>query len=189
MEYAGVAVRFVAVLIDTIVLFVLIMVIGLLAGGWYSTTENGAHQVGVNAGGWWTLLVLLGYYIGSEALTGKTIGKHAVGLRVVDQSGAAIGLGQAIGRNLLRPVDAFFVYFVAAIAVWTSPKAQRIGDRAAGTVVVEDHGEWLESAWSRPPAYEPPEPRVDDSRVYTEERFREDMARAKRVGEQRPSES
>ena len=184
MEYAGLALRFVAVLIDTVILFVLIIVLALLTGDWYSTTENGTRQVGVDAGGWWPVLVFLVYYVGSEALTGKTIGKHAVGLCVVDESGGAIGLGQAVGRNLLRFVDAFFFYLVGAIAVWSSPKGQRIGDRAAGTVVVHDRGEFRESVRSRRPVYEPPEsPPADDSRFYTEERFLEDLARAKRATE------
>ena len=99
MEYAGVALRFVAVLIDAIILLVLVIVLGLLTGGWYSTNENGVHAVGVNAEGWWPVLVFLAYCIGCEALVGKTIGKHAVGLRVVDESGDAIGLVQAIIRK------------------------------------------------------------------------------------------
>jgi hypothetical protein len=85
---------------------------------------------------------------------------------------------------LLRIVDALLFYLVAAIAVWSSPKRQRIGDHAAATVVVHDRGEFRESMRSRRPAYEPPEyPRADDSTVYTQERFLEDLARAKRAGD------
>jgi uncharacterized RDD family membrane protein YckC len=39
-------------------------------------------------------------------------------------------------RNLVRAVDAIFVYLVAAIAVWNSPLRQRLGDMAANTVVI-----------------------------------------------------
>jgi hypothetical protein len=85
---------------------------------------------------------------------------------------------------LLRIVDAFLFYLVAAIAVWSSPKRQRIGDRAAATVVVHDRGEFRETVQSRRPAYDLPEyPRADDSTVYAQERFLEDLARAKCFGD------
>jgi uncharacterized RDD family membrane protein YckC len=180
MEYAGVALRFVAVLIDGLVLLVPLLVVALVFGDRYSTTENGTHRVGVTAGGWWPLLVIFAYYVVSETFTGKTVGKRAVGLRVVDVSGDPIGLGQALLRNALRIVDAFFFYLVAAISVWTSSERQRIGDRVANTVVVLDRGDLPERRVT-PPTFDRPEtPRPDDSTVYyTQERFLDDLARAK----------
>lgn len=181
MEYAGVALRFVAVLIDGLVLLVLLLVLALVFGDRYSTTENGTHTVGVTAGGWWPLLVIFAYYVASETLTGKTVGKRAVGLRVVDVSGGPIGLGQAFLRNALRIVDAFFFYLVAAISVWRSSERQRIGDRVANTVVVLDRGDLPERVRLTPPTFDRPEaPRADDSTVYyTQERFLDDLASAK----------
>ena len=186
MEYAGVALRFVAVLIDGILLLVLLLVLALVFGQWYSTTENSAHTVGVTAEGWWPLLVALAYYVGSETMTGQTIGKRAVGLRVVDVSGDPIGLGQALVRNVLRVVDAFLFYLVAAISVWSSAERQRIGDRVANTVVVRDRGDLPERVRLTPSEFDRPETqRPDDSTVYyTQERFLDDLARAKeRTGE------
>jgi uncharacterized RDD family membrane protein YckC len=184
MEYAGVALRFVAVLIDGIVLIVPIVVITLLTGDWSSTNENGTHTVGVSAGGWWPFLVIFAYYVGSELLAGKTLGKHAVGLRVVDVNGDAIGLGQALLRNILRVVDGFLFYLVAAISVWSSPQRQRVGDRVANTVVVCDRGNLPERVRPTPAFDRPDYPRADDSTVYyTQERFLDDLARAKRGGE------
>jgi uncharacterized RDD family membrane protein YckC len=181
MEYAGVALRFVAVLIDGLVLLVPLLVVALVFGDRYSTTENGTHTVGVTAGGWWPLLVIFAYYVVSETFTGRTIGKRAVGLRVVDVSGDPIGLGQALLRNALRIVDAFLFYLVAAISVWTSSERQRIGDRVANTVVVLDRGDLPERVRVTPPTFDRPEtPRFDDSTVYyTQERFLDDLARAK----------
>ena len=181
MEYAGVALRFVAVLIDGLVLLVPLLVLALVFGDRYSTTENGTHTVGVTAGGWWPLLVIFAYYVVSETFTGKTVGKRAVGLRVVDVSGEPLGLGQALLRNALRIVDAFLFYLVAAISVWTSSERQRIGDRVANTVVVLDRGDLPERMRVSPPTFDGPEtPRPDDSTVYyTQERFLDDLARAK----------
>jgi len=181
MEYAGVALRFVAVLIDGIVLIPLLLVLALVFGDRYSTTENGTHSVGVTAGGWCPFLVIFAYYVASEALTGKTIGKRAVGLRVLDVSGDPLGLGQAFVRNVLRIVDAFLFYLVAAISVWTSSERQRIGERVANTVAVHDRGNLPERVRLTPPLFDGPEtPRPDDSTVYyTHERFLDDIARAK----------
>ena len=181
MEYAGVALRFVAVLIDGILLIVLLLVLALVFGQGYSTNENGTHAVGVTADGWWPLFVVLAYYVGSETLTGQTVGKRAVGLRVVDVSGEPIGLGQALVRNVLRVVDAFLFYLVAAISVWSSADRQRIGDRVANTVVVHDRGDLPERVRLTLPELDHREaPRADDSMVYyTEERFLDDLARAK----------
>jgi uncharacterized RDD family membrane protein YckC len=180
MEYAGVAVRFVAVLIDGVILLVPLLVIALLTGGGYSRTENGTHMVGIDAAGWWPFVAFLAYYVGSEMLAGKTIGKHVLGLRVVDASGDPIGLGQALVRNVLRLVDAFLFYLVAAISVWTSSERQRVGDRVANTVVVHDRGNLPERVRLAPPDFGPDAPRFDDSTVYyTQERFMDDLARAK----------
>jgi uncharacterized RDD family membrane protein YckC len=183
MEYAGVALRFVAVLIDFAVLIALVLVVALFTGGAYSTGGNGAHNVGVEAEGWWPFLVFLGYYVVLEATSGRTIGKRAVGLRVVDENGDWISWGQALGRNLLRVVDALFFYLIAAIAAWSSPKRQRLGDRAANTFVIHDRGEWRERARLRPPVYEQPDlgSASENANYYTHERFMEDLARAKWV--------
>lgn len=181
MEYAGVALRFVAVLIDGIVLIPVLLVLALVFGSTYSTSENGSHTVGVTAGGWWPFLVVFAYYVASEALTGQTIGKRALGLRVVDVSGEPVELGQAVVRNVLRIVDAILFYLVAAISVWTSSERQRIGDRVASTVVVHDRGDLPERPRTSLPLNEGPErPRYDDSTVYyTQDRFLDDLARAK----------
>src|SRR5437763_16169666 len=112
MIYAGVALRFVAVLIDGVLFLVLTLLIALFAGGAYSTTENGTHEFGVRAGGWWPIVLFFAYYVTCETIFGRTVGKRLVGLRVVDEDGDRIGWGQSLVRNLLRIVDALFVYLV-----------------------------------------------------------------------------
>jgi uncharacterized RDD family membrane protein YckC len=179
MEYAGVGRRFVAVLVDLAVF----VVIALLAGGAHSTNVNGTHSSGVEAGGWWPFL-FLGYYVVFEALTGWTIGKLVMGLRVVAEDGDSISWGQALGRNLLRFVDGLFFYLIAALFVWSSSKRQRLGDLAANTFVIRDRGESRERARVKPIAFEVPRPvAAADDTTYTHERFLEDLARAKRVSE------
>lgn len=47
-----------------------------------------------------------------------------------------MGFGAAVIRNVLRVVDGLFFYLVGALFALTSPRGQRLGDRAAHTLVV-----------------------------------------------------
>jgi uncharacterized RDD family membrane protein YckC len=77
------------------------------------------------------------YFILFEGLwNGQTLGKRAAGIRVRMADGTPITFAAALGRNLLRPADMLpGTYFVGLLAMFTNPRAQRIGDLAAGTVV------------------------------------------------------
>jgi uncharacterized RDD family membrane protein YckC len=140
LEKAGLSLRFVAVLLDTVIIFFpLGILVGLLSGGGYSERGNGYASAGVNVDGnaFWALIALgVGYYIVCEALSGMTVGKRIVGIRVVAEDGDHVGLGAAVVRNLLRLVDCLFFYLVGALFALTSARGQRLGDRAAGTLVV-----------------------------------------------------
>lgn len=83
---------------------------------------------------WFSALVL--YFVILEAVAGQTLGKKLVGIRVVRVDGSPIGFTESFIRNLLRIVDGLFGYLVGAIFIWTSDKQQRLGDRAAGTIVI-----------------------------------------------------
>lgn len=132
MEHIGVGLRAVATLIDTALLFVIGYLIALATGG---VTTGGFHLQGVPFAIW--IVVALSYYIVLEGLSGATLGKRLIGLKVVRLEGdAPLDWQTSIVRNLLRLVDGLFFYLVAAIAVWTSGSKQRLGDRVAGTVVV-----------------------------------------------------
>jgi uncharacterized RDD family membrane protein YckC len=140
LENAGIALRFVAVLLDAVIVFFpLGIVVGLMTGGGYAERGQGYANAGINVGdnAFWLLLALgLGYYIVCEAATGATLGKRMVGIRVVDEDGDRVTLGAAVVRNLLRLVDALFFYLVGFLFALTSTRGQRLGDRAAHTVVV-----------------------------------------------------
>lgn len=68
---------------------------------------------------------------------GQTIGKRALGLRVLDAHGLPLTGAQILFRNLLRAVDFLpALYLVGGLAALASRRAQRIGDLVAGTVVI-----------------------------------------------------
>ncbi len=137
---AGVPRRFVAVLLDAvIVLFPATIVVGLLSGGGYTETGEGYANAGIKVSGSASLLLLalvLGYYVLCEAATGATLGKRMVGIRVVGEDGKDLTFRAAVVRNVLRLIDSLFFYLVGAIFALTSPRGQRLGDRAAHTLVV-----------------------------------------------------
>ena len=124
LQYAGVGPRFLAVLIDSII-------IGVVAGILSAIFRNSGLSGAV------TGLLTLAYFIVMEATQGATLGKMALGLRVVKTDGSPITWTDSLIRNILRIIDGLFVYLVGAIFIWTSPLKQRLGDRAAHTVVVK----------------------------------------------------
>lgn len=68
---------------------------------------------------------------------GQTLGKKLVRLRVIDCHGLPLTFGQVLLRNLLRFVDTLPVFYaVGGIATLLNSRAQRLGDLAAGTVVI-----------------------------------------------------
>jgi uncharacterized RDD family membrane protein YckC len=80
------------------------------------------------------------YFIVLEGLwNGQTVGKLACGLRVRMADGTPIKFSASLGRNLIRVADFLPVgYFVGLLATFTTPRAQRLGDLIANTVVVRD---------------------------------------------------
>ncbi|GAA0448100.1 transporter [Paractinoplanes deccanensis] len=129
--------RIVATVIDGFVLG--------LAGGFLSQLfgfdfgVSGWSLTKLSSGGNFLLLVVaILYYVLMEGLLGRTVGKMAVGIRVIDgETGASPpGIGKAILRTIFRVVDAVFGYLVGFIVVLSSKRRRRVGDIVARTLVV-----------------------------------------------------
>lgn len=82
--------------------------------------------------------IIEGYRTVAELLwNGQTIGKRVVGIRVMDERGLKLRPSQVIVRNLVRLADALpALYAVGGLACLFSRRSQRLGDLAAGTIVV-----------------------------------------------------
>ncbi len=128
--------RVLATIVDGVLLTIVFIVLAMLFG---QTSTSGA-SASASIGTLPTLLLTalsFAYYILMEGYMGQTVGKMIVGIKVVREgSGEAPGLGKAAIRTVLRIVDGFFAYLVAFITVLVSGKNQRLGDMAAGTLVV-----------------------------------------------------
>jgi uncharacterized RDD family membrane protein YckC len=131
MEPVGVGRRAVAIIIDSILLMIVGYLIAAVTGG---TTASGFNIQGAPFGLW--LVIALAYFIVMEKTSGATLGKRAMGLKVVKQGGEALDWQASIVRNILRIIDGFCFYLVGAIVIWVSKSKQRLGDMAAHTIVV-----------------------------------------------------
>ena len=83
-------------------------------------------------------VISIGYGVATEwAWRGQTIGKRLLRLRVMDAQGLRLQFHQVLLRNLMRFIDMLpGLYLVGGVACLLSPRAQRLGDLAASTVVV-----------------------------------------------------
>jgi uncharacterized RDD family membrane protein YckC len=100
IQYVGVGPRFLAILIDSIIIGVVGAILGVIF----------RNSPGLSGGV--TGLLALAYFIVLEATQGATLGKMALGLRVTRTDGAPISWTESIIRNLLRIIDGLFVYLI-----------------------------------------------------------------------------
>lgn len=81
-----------------------------------------------------TLTIFWGYFpFFEEVWGGRTPGKRALGLRVIQTEGQPAGLGAVLLRNLLRPID---LIAIGPILILFTARHQRLGDLAGGTLVI-----------------------------------------------------
>jgi uncharacterized RDD family membrane protein YckC len=131
---AGVGSRLVASLVDFLVKAVVLFALWLIGGA----GGDGFLVLGVIVA---SFLVFFGYDVAFETLnSGRTPGKRSAGLRVVRLGGEPVGFLASAVRNLLRLVDMQpgILYAVGATSVLFTRRNQRLGDLAAGTLVVRE---------------------------------------------------
>ncbi|MGH7654630.1 MAG: RDD family protein, partial [Gemmatimonadaceae bacterium] len=142
---AGVGSRAYAAIIDYTICIVLVFIIdiGFVAlfakSGRTPRTESTSFAVAVVI--LMQFAVLWGYYVLFEALAdGRTPGKRLQRLRVVRDGGYSVTFGASAVRNLMRIVDMqpLFMYGVGMVSVLVSKSGKRLGDMAAGTIVVKE---------------------------------------------------
>lgn len=141
---AGIGNRALALLIDYIILaviLVLFLIIWVIVS--IQISDFLRATFGVRVGSWWLAIASLisftiyaGYFVFFETIwQGQTVGKRFANIRVVRDNGRPIGLQQATLRALLRPLDE--ILFVGAFLIMFSRQEKRLGDLAAGTIVIQ----------------------------------------------------
>ncbi|HEX3607375.1 MAG TPA: RDD family protein [Candidatus Dormibacteraeota bacterium] len=133
-DAAGIGSRFLAFAIDSVIQGVVILAALVVALA--IAPEGVAGSVAIALFVLVPLLVAVGYYTVAEALTaGRTPGKRALGLRVIRLDGGAPGLTEALVRNIVRLLD---MPGFGLVAMFLDRRSRRLGDLAAGTVVVRE---------------------------------------------------
>jgi uncharacterized RDD family membrane protein YckC len=139
LTLAGVGSRFASALLDYLIQTVILVALALvLSYGAGFDPGTSALAAAVWAVGFFA--VFWGYDVGFEVLnSGRTPGKVLNGLRVVRESGAPVTFATSAVRNVLRIVDIIpGNYLVGMTSILVTKRNQRLGDLAAGTLVVRE---------------------------------------------------
>ena len=150
---AGIGSRFLAVALDSLIQFFAWLVLILL----FTWFEPDLARIWPKAPVWaFAIVVIIGFLIFSgyfavfeTVWNGQTPGKRAVRIRVIKDSGRPISVYEAIIRNVIRIIDEIpGFYGLGIISIFVSSRNKRLGDFAAGTVVVHETAlTELQPAW------------------------------------------
>lgn len=142
-EVVGIGSRFLAALIDTTIIALLLLatnalLIFVVFGGIDSTGTVNSFIVALAS--LISFAFFWGYYIFFEMRwNGSSPGKQQVGIRVIRSDGTPITLAESVIRNLVRLVDFLpGAYGLGLVTMFIDGKARRLGDLAANTLVVRE---------------------------------------------------
>jgi uncharacterized RDD family membrane protein YckC len=143
-ELAGLGSRFLAVVVDGLAQLLILVGLVLAYSAWAVAIRK---LLPANLSAWLdaalifvVFIVVIGWFIVFEIWwSGRTPGKRALGLRVVRDGGFPLDAGAAVIRNLVRLAElSLGFYALSAISALISKENKRLGDYAAGTIVVRD---------------------------------------------------
>jgi uncharacterized RDD family membrane protein YckC len=150
-ELAGLGSRFYALFID-LTLQAVVLVVALVLLGWIGSSlpavktglsSSASKQIAgilIGLGIFAVFMLFFGYFIVFEwRWGGRTPGKRLLGIRVVRDGGFPVDFTGSAIRNVVRILEmGLGFYAVSAVVTLLSPQNQRLGDMAAGTLVVRD---------------------------------------------------
>ena len=137
LRLAKLASRSIALALDLTVQIVLLVAVTIGLSGALSQVDSAlGAAMGIAA----MVIVVIGYPVAWEtASRGRSLGKLALGLRVVRDDGGPIGFRHALVRALLSVVEVWITFgSLALITSLASQRGKRLGDLLAGTVVVRE---------------------------------------------------
>ena len=137
LRLAKLASRGLALAIDLTVQLTVQLVGVLVVGGLLGSADA---ALAAAAGLTFYVLVIVGYPVAMETTTrGRSLGKLALGLRVVREDGGPVRFRHAFVRALLGVVEIWLTFgSIALIASLSSRQGRRLGDQLAGTFVVRE---------------------------------------------------
>ena len=133
LELAGLGSRLAAASADLFLLFLGEWLLSVVMSA--SSDAYWLRAVGVAIG----FAIFWGYFVLFETFnSGRTPGKQLLGIRVVMETGHPVTWAAAVVRNLVRFVDGLTFFFLGFLMVLFHPQNKRLGDIAAGTIVVRE---------------------------------------------------
>jgi len=144
-QVAGIGSRFLATLMDTLI--ITLLQVAVFVSFLLILSALDRTLLSEELSPWFIALLGLflfvfywGYYIFFEMLwNGQSPGKRWAGIRVIRADGTPITLSESLIRNLARLVDLLpAAYGIGIIAMFIDKRSRRLGDLAAGTLVVHD---------------------------------------------------
>ncbi len=132
-DVAGIGVRFLAALVDTSIFTTIMYIIFRLLDFDVGSSVFKTFLLG-------STLLQCAYYIAFERFwNGQTPGKRLLGIRVVQEAGRPVTLIASVIRNFIRLIDFFPVFYgTGVLTMFIDKRSRRVGDLAAGTLVVRD---------------------------------------------------
>lgn len=146
-EIAGIGSRFLALAIDILIELLFIIGVGYsltLLGITEDVFKQNIAKLSHSVLGAIVILLgsmfMIGYFVVLETLwNGQTIGKRLIHIRVRKEQGYAPTFWDILLRNIIRPMDFLpFFYALGFLVMFFNPQSKRLGDYAAGTVVVKE---------------------------------------------------
>lgn len=175
-ELAGLGSRALAYLLDVLLQIVMLVSLFLMLAGvtWWAGWGHNARIMQTLSDFATAIIVVslfvvtVGYFIYFETVrSGQTPGKRALGLRVIREEGGPIDFSGAAIRNLVRVLELILLlHFSSLLFILISPKYKRLGDYAAGTIVVKER---------RPSTVAPEAPELQPAQAHAEAMFVRDV--------------
>lgn len=137
-QVAGLGTRAIAQTLDLLIVAGILLAVFFAAAGLGLATGSGNLFVRFFVLG--AFFLLFGYFWVSEAIwSGQTAGKRVFRLRAIGDRGERLTFAQAGIRNVVRIVDFLpYGYGLGLVVLFVNGKGKRLGDLAAGTIVVKD---------------------------------------------------
>ena len=136
-QVAGIGTRAIAQLLDLLILGGVLLGVLLAA---IAVGQTGSDALAYLLAVIGSFVVTFGYFWACEAFwSGQTVGKKVFRLRAVGDRGEPMTFAQAGIRNIVRVIDFLpYAYGVGIVVLFINGKGKRLGDLAAGTIVVKD---------------------------------------------------
>ncbi|MBI2590329.1 MAG: RDD family protein [Candidatus Blackburnbacteria bacterium] len=135
MKYVGFGRRFVAWILDAIILGVVGWIVGLLLGGVLGFQNTATTLVSI--GNLISLVIWIGYAVFYQASVGQTLGKKVMGIKVVDAQGKTPNMLTFFLREIVGKMVSGIILGIGYLMVLWDSRKQALHDKIASTYVVK----------------------------------------------------